>query len=119
FNSNPLGPEAPPSQKKRKTEITDGIVDFIALDMRPVNLTEGVGFKMMMKILVPGYTVPKRETILHALTAKYDYTKEKDLESIKNSCAVTQFYNRHVDLTENGVLHDQAWKLQCLVLETK
>lgn len=41
-----------------------------------------------MNILVPGYTVPKRETIMHALTAKYDNTKEKDVESIKNSRAV-------------------------------
>ncbi|CAB1313521.1 unnamed protein product [Coregonus sp. 'balchen'] len=65
--------------KKIKREITDGIVDFIALDMRPINLAEGVGFKMMIKILVPGYTVPKRETIMHALTAKFDNTKEKVL----------------------------------------
>ncbi|KAK1889398.1 Zinc finger BED domain containing protein 1 [Dissostichus eleginoides] len=45
----------PPLSDKRKRDITDKIADFVALDMRPVNIVEGEGFK-------PGYTVPKRDT---------------------------------------------------------
>ncbi|XP_020315982.1 zinc finger BED domain-containing protein 1-like [Oncorhynchus kisutch] len=114
-----------PISEKRKREITEGIVDFIALDMRPVNLIEGVGFKDMMKILEPGYTVPKRETVMQALTAKYETTKEKVLESIKNSQAVSFTTDMWTSLrmesymTVTAHFITEAWGLQCLVLETK
>lgn len=40
--------------KKRKREITDKIVEFVALDMRRVNIVEGKGFKELMRTLEPG-----------------------------------------------------------------
>ncbi|KAF3837920.1 hypothetical protein F7725_009688 [Dissostichus mawsoni] len=52
----------PPLSDKTKRDITDKIADFVALDMRPVNIVEGEGFKQMMKFIEPGYTVPKRDT---------------------------------------------------------
>ena len=58
----------PPLSKKRKREITDQIAEFIALDM---NVVDGDGFKELMRTLEPGYTVPKRETVMHAVDAKY------------------------------------------------
>ncbi|KAI9522069.1 hypothetical protein NQZ68_039892 [Dissostichus eleginoides] len=33
----------PPLSDKRKRDITDKIADFVALDMRPVNIVEGKG----------------------------------------------------------------------------
>ncbi|CAB1313122.1 unnamed protein product [Coregonus sp. 'balchen'] len=117
--------QKPHISEKRKREITDGIVDFISLDMRTVNLIEGAGFKKMMKILEPGYTVPKRETFMHALTAKYENTKEKVLESIKNSQAVSFTTDMWTSLRMESYMTitahfiTEAWRLQCLVLETK
>ncbi|KAL0151742.1 hypothetical protein M9458_052968 [Cirrhinus mrigala] len=61
----------PPLSEKRKREITDKIAEFIALDMRPVNVVDGDGFKELMRTLEPGYTVPKRETVMHSVDAKY------------------------------------------------
>ena len=34
-----------PLSEKKKREITDKIAEFIALDMRPVNVVDGEGFK--------------------------------------------------------------------------
>uniref|UniRef100_A0A8C7R8M3 HAT C-terminal dimerisation domain-containing protein n=1 Tax=Oncorhynchus mykiss TaxID=8022 RepID=A0A8C7R8M3_ONCMY len=93
--------------------------------MRPVNLIEGVGFKKMLNILEPGYTVPKRETVMHALTAKYHNTKEKVLESIQNSQAVSFTTDMWTSLrmesymTISAHFITKAWRPQCLVLETK
>ncbi len=39
--------------------------------MKPVNIVEGKGFKDWMHTLEPGYTVPKREAVMHAVDAKY------------------------------------------------
>jgi len=52
-------------------------VNFIAQDMRPIAVVEGQGFKNLLKLLEPGYTVPARHTIMHALTAKHEGLKEK------------------------------------------
>ncbi|KAM3610204.1 uncharacterized protein V6R79_000632 [Siganus canaliculatus] len=35
----------PPISEKRKRDITEKIAEFVALDMRPVNIVEGDGFK--------------------------------------------------------------------------
>ena len=61
----------PSLSEKKKREITDKIAEFIALDMRPVNVVDSEGFKELMRTLEPGYTVPKRETVMHAVDAKY------------------------------------------------
>ena len=50
-------------------EITDAIVDFIAMDMRPIYIVEG--FRKLMKKMEPDYTVPKRSSILDAMSLKY------------------------------------------------
>lgn len=51
----------PPPSERRKREITDKIVELVALDVRPVNIVEGKGFKELKRTLEPGYTIPKRD----------------------------------------------------------
>lgn len=48
--------------EKRKREITDKIAEFVALDMRPMNIVEGEGFKELMPT-EPGFTISKREML--------------------------------------------------------
>ncbi len=76
----------PPLSEKRKREITDKIIEFLVLDMRPVNIVEGEGLKDLMHTLEPGYTVPKREMVTHAVDGKYtsiraDFLLNKTLRS--------------------------------------
>lgn len=69
----------PPISEKRKRDITDKIAEFVALDMRPVNIVEGDGFKELMRTLEPGYTVPKRDGHAHC-GCKIHIHKGRDLQ---------------------------------------
>lgn len=41
------------------------------MDMRPVNVVEGEGFRKLMKIMEPDYTVPNSSSISNTLSLKY------------------------------------------------
>ena len=43
--------------------------------MRPTGVVEGQGFKNLLKVWDPGYTVPACQTIMNAPTAKYEGLK--------------------------------------------
>ncbi|KAJ8346063.1 hypothetical protein SKAU_G00302560 [Synaphobranchus kaupii] len=113
----------PPLSSKRKNDITQGIVDFIAQDMRPISVVEGKGFKHLLNILEPAYTAPARQTVMHALTAKYDGIKEKVLELIQHSEALNLTTDMWTSLrmesymTVTAHVIDGDWKQQTLVLE--
>lgn len=79
----------PPLSEKRKRDITNKIAEFVALDMRPVHIVEGQGFKELMRALEPGYTVPKRETVMHAVDAKYTSTRAEIYKLIQKCKAVS------------------------------
>ena len=46
---------------KRCQEINRAIATFIARDMRPIAAIEGEGFKQLIHVLEPGYTLPSRK----------------------------------------------------------
>ncbi|KAK1879672.1 Zinc finger BED domain containing protein 4 [Dissostichus eleginoides] len=73
-----------PITEKRKREITDAIEDFIAMDMRPIYIVEGEGFRKLMKKMEPGYTVPKRSSILDAMSLKYSDHRDQIVTHIEN-----------------------------------
>jgi len=68
-------------------EITDAIVDFIAMDMRPIYIVEG--FRKLMKKMEPDYTVPKRSSILDAMSLKNSNHRDQIVTLIENSTAVS------------------------------
>ena len=45
---------------QRSGEITDRIAQFLSLDLRPLSVVEGEGFKRLMAFVEPGYKVPSR-----------------------------------------------------------
>ncbi|KAF3835713.1 hypothetical protein F7725_013509, partial [Dissostichus mawsoni] len=75
----------PPLSDKRKRDITDKIADFVALDMRPVNIVEGEGFKQMMKFIEPGYTVPKQR--LGEVMEEFGIPPEKRVAVVHDNAA--------------------------------
>lgn len=79
-------------------------VNFIVQDMRPIGVMEGQGFQNLLKILEPGYSVPARQTIMHALTAKYGSLKETVSESANNKALSLTTDN--MDVSSNGVPYD-------------
>lgn len=57
--------------------------------MRPVNIVSGEGFKQLVEFLEPGYSLPKRDTVMYAITSKYNTTKETLLDKIKSCTALS------------------------------
>ena len=58
----------------RAGALTDAIVDFVALDLRPISVVNGFGFRRMLYKLEPGYRVPSRTLVASLLR------KEKHVE---------------------------------------
>ncbi len=101
-------------------------MDFIALDMRPVSIVSGEGFTQPVELLEPGYCMPKCDTVMHAITSKYNNTKKIALEKIKSCTAVSfttdiwtskQMESYMTTVTARFISED--WRLHSLVLETK
>ena len=76
--------------------------EFSVLLFRPIGVVEGKGFKNLLKVLEPGYSVPARQTIMHALTAKYEAVKERVITTERG----TELDHRYVDVSSSGVLYD-------------
>ncbi|KAM8909719.1 uncharacterized protein AB9W97_006437 isoform 2-T4 [Spinachia spinachia] len=77
-----------PLSAKRKEDITKGIVDYIAQDMRPINTVEGEGFKKTFKIVEPrailvlefGHQLAGAGALL--VTQSFQHTHTLDLHGI-------------------------------------
>ncbi|XP_060781454.1 zinc finger BED domain-containing protein 4-like [Neoarius graeffei] len=115
----------PSLSEKRKRDITDKIADFIALDMRPVNIISGEGFKNLIEYLEPGYSLPRCDTVMHAVTSKYNSTKQTLQGKIENCKAVsftTDIWTSNQMesyMTVTAHFISDNWRLHSFVLETK
>lgn len=56
----------------KHSKITNLILYFICKDNRPFNVTQGIGFKRLLKELAPLYKIPSQETLKHKIDLKYD-----------------------------------------------
>ncbi|XP_071056773.1 E3 SUMO-protein ligase ZBED1-like [Onthophagus taurus] len=52
--------------------ITNSILFMICKDMQPFSIVESEGFRQLMKLVVPQYKIPSRQTLTRRLDAKYD-----------------------------------------------
>lgn len=64
-----------PSHSARAVQLTDAVVDFIARDLRPVNVVDGIGFLQLMQTAEPRYVVPCRKTMMSVIDTKYRVLK--------------------------------------------
>ena len=67
----------------RKRNITSLILDMVAIDLRPLRLVEGEGFKKLMEYLEPGYKVPSAMHMASLLHRKYKAGYERLKEILK------------------------------------
>lgn len=58
-----------------KENITQAIADMVVLGYLPLSIVEGDGFKILMQIVAPDFTLPSRNTIRARVMKHYD--KEK------------------------------------------
>ena len=59
----------------QKEKITQAIADMVVLDYIPLSIVEGDGFRNLMEIVAPDYTVPCRNTIRSRIVKRYDDEK--------------------------------------------
>lgn len=93
--------------------------------MRPVNIVSGEGFKQLVEFLEPGYSLPKRDTVMYAITSKYNTTKETLLDKIKSCTALSLTMDiwtsnqmeSYMTVTAHFISND--WRLHSFMLETK
>ncbi|CAL9687558.1 unnamed protein product [Knipowitschia caucasica] len=65
-------------------ELTDGVLEMIVVDMRPLNMVDGEGFKKMIKRFHPGYTLPSRTHFTKLMEQKYTKKMEEVKAFLKN-----------------------------------
>ena len=55
----------------RAGELTNAVLDFIVLNMRPVSIVGSVGFRRLLCRLEPGYCVPSHTHMASLLAKKH------------------------------------------------
>ena len=64
---------------QRVASITDRLAAFVALDLRPLRVVEGAGFKQQMNYIEPVYVVPSRTHITSVCRKKYHAIKTRSI----------------------------------------
>ena len=76
----------------RQETITSLITKMVALDMMPVYMAEGNGFRNLMDFLEPEYKVPSHQTIMRRINKMYGEVKgvvEKGLNDVSDVAITT------------------------------
>lgn len=110
--------------ESRAGELTDAIVDMIALDLRPISSASGVGFRRLMYKAEPSYRVPSATTISTLLRRKHDEGLVRLKEMLQ--CApyvalstdmwTSRAMDGYITVTSHRI--STEWKLMSLVLAT-
>lgn len=86
-----------PEQKKEK--LNKAIAVMMAVDLKPYSCVEDKGFKKLMEIAVPGYTVPSRTTFSRRyMPLLYEETRK----SIQNTISLDLDSSSSLALTTDG-----------------
>ncbi|XP_027138680.1 zinc finger BED domain-containing protein 1-like [Larimichthys crocea] len=108
---------------ERQKKITDKLTRFICKDMRPINISQGSGFKDFVQELEPRYAVPSRATISDRVVKLYDATKDniKKMLSGENISLTTDGWTSiateaYVTVTAHFINED--WELKDIILKT-
>ena len=118
----------PPSSSRclpaaRQEAITKKLTEFICKDMRPVNISQGDGFKEFIRESEPRYTIPSRGTITNRIVKLYDTAKENIREMISGPLiALTTdgwtsvAMDSYVTVTAHFI--NEGWEMKDIVLQT-
>ena len=61
----------------RADTITQQICKFIEMDMLPLSIVEGEGFRQLINVLEPAYHIPSRRTITRLVETHYEERKQE------------------------------------------
>ena len=108
----------------QKESFTRKLSFMCALDLKPLGMVQGRGFKMFYNALNPRFQVPTKKTVAKYLTALYDEEKEKLVGEMagKTWSATTDLWTRnalqgYITVTRHYLSSD--WALHSKVLATR
>ena len=109
---------------QRAGEITDSIVNFVALDLRPVSVVNGGGFRRLLPMPEPGYRVPSHTHIASLLRQKHTDERAR----LKNFLASIPAVTLTTDMWTSKAMEDYItatvhfvtadWRMSSFVLTT-
>jgi len=114
------------ADSKRSVSITSGILNFIVKDLRPFSVVENEGFRDLIRVLEPRYTIPSRQHFSDNLIPKiYNATKLKLIDELADvefvSITSDGWTSRSTQSYETVTCHyiNKDWELQNKVLQTR
>ena len=117
-------PKLPPPSKTRQDEFVKALAWMCAVDLRPINIVTGIGFKRVCYVLNPTFTVPSRPTVAKHLNLLYDEVKEELISKMegRHVAITTDMWTSvanigYITVTAHFITDD--WKLECHVLGTR
>ena len=120
-----FGPTKLPSSSRRAREITFAMAQFIVKDLRPYVVVENEGFKNLIKVLEPKYSIPSRqhfsEKVIPDLYTKVSTQVKQDLKGSYVAITTDGWTSRatesYVTITSSHI--DENWNLKNYVLQVK
>uniref|UniRef100_A0A3B1JJI0 Zinc finger BED domain-containing protein 1-like n=1 Tax=Astyanax mexicanus TaxID=7994 RepID=A0A3B1JJI0_ASTMX len=110
----------------RAEAITNAIGLFIAADLQPYSVVENTGFKHLISVLEPRYSIPSRSHLTtKVLPSMYEDTKENVLRGLSNAelIAITtdgwtsRATESYITVTAHYV--NNEWEIESPVLQTR
>lgn len=112
---------SPTSQRGKS--ITSAISQFIVRDLRPYSIVENIGFKNLIHVLEPKYTIPSRQHFSDKMIPQiYDDVKDKLKSEVKDkfvSLTTDGWTSRATEsyITITSCHIDSKWELKNYVLQ--
>ena len=108
----------------RQETITSLITKMVALDMMPVSMVEGKGFRNLMEFLEPEYKALSHQTIMRRINKMYGEVKgvvEKGLNNVNDVAITTDGWTSlatesYVTVTVHYITKE--WQMKSAVLDT-
>ena len=113
------------TNSQRAQQITQGIAEFIARDMRPISVIEGKGFQNLLAIIDPSYQVPSRKHVMKNIQDMYSKVRLcllAEMEDIQSVGLTTDHWtSRAMDSYLGVTVHfiTQDWELKKRVLQVR
>lgn len=110
---------------QRAEKITQGICKFIEMDILPLSIVEGNGFRDLIHLLEPAYQIPSRRTITRLVETHYEERKQQLLKELSKAervalttdCWTALTAESYITITCHYISDD--WQMNSAVLLTE
>ncbi|XP_067135790.1 E3 SUMO-protein ligase ZBED1-like [Centruroides vittatus] len=114
-----------PASSKRARDMTIAITNFIVKDLHPIDIINGKGFREMLEMAAPEYTIPNENMIFENLISMAEEQRKAILETLKLvdhvcltiDCWESVSMRSYLEVTCHFI--DSQWKMQSINIGAK